>query len=147
MNLLQLQSRLIKLTELREFVNLETFRDEFLNSPLEGFDQYVQFKADNYYSNTLYRANKFEIRLLCWKPLQETPRHPHPENGCLMKILEGKLIEDKFLDNNNIQTVYKKGDVGYIKATESHILRNTEIDSISLHIYSPSGFYDAINKQ
>jgi cysteine dioxygenase len=144
MNLLQLQNRLIKLTELNQFVSLEIFRDEFLNSQLEDFDKYVQFKADNYYSNTLYRTNKFEIKLLCWKPLQKTPKHPHPQNGCLMKILEGKLIEEKFAGNNSIQTFYKKGDVGYINASESHVLRNTETDSVSLHIYSPSSFYDTI---
>lgn len=63
-----------------------------------------------------------------------------------MKILEGELIENKPVDNSSIQTIYKKGDVGYIKATELHILSNTEIDSISLHIYSPSGFYDTINQ-
>jgi hypothetical protein len=142
MDLLQLQNRLIKLTELKEFVSLEIFRDEFLNSQLEDFDKYVQFKTDNYYSNTLYRTDKFEIRLLCWKPLQETPKHPHPQNGCLMKILTGKLIEEKFMNNSTIKTVYKKDEVGYIKAPESHILKNLDTDSVSLHIYSPSGFYD-----
>jgi cysteine dioxygenase len=147
MNLLQLQKRLIELTELKEFVSLEIFRDEFLNSKLVDFDKYVQFKADNYYSTTLYRTNKFEIRLLCWKPLQETPKHPHPQNGCLMKILQGKLIEKKFINNSSIKTVYKKDEVGYIRASESHILKNCDTDSVSLHIYSPSGFYDTINKQ
>lgn len=135
------------LTELKEFNTLEIFRDEFLDSQLEGFDQYIQFKADNYYSNTLYRTDKFEIRLLCWKPLQETSRHPHPENGCLMKIIQGRLIEEKFIHNSSIETIYNKGEVGYIKASESHILKNLGTDSVSLHIYAPSGFYDTISKQ
>jgi Cysteine dioxygenase type I len=142
MNLLQLQNILVELTELKEFVNVEIFRDKFLNSQLEGFDKYVQFKTDNYNSITLYSTDKFEIRLLCWKPFQATSKHPHPQNGCLMKILEGGLIEEKFTDNTTIETNYKKGDVGYIKGMESHILRNVETDSVSLHIYSPSGFYD-----
>ena len=64
-----------------------------------------------------------------------------------MKILEGKLIEQKFRNNNRIETIYKKGDVGFIEASESHILKNSEMDSISLHIYSPAGFYDSINQQ
>jgi quercetin dioxygenase-like cupin family protein len=142
MNLLQLQNKLIKLTELNEFVSLEIFRNEFLHSTVEGFDQFFSFRDDNYSSTTLFRADKFEIRLLCWKAFQETPKHSHPQNGCLMKILEGKLTEEKFAVNRNIETVYTKGDVGYIKASELHILRNSTVDSISLHIYSPSGFYD-----
>lgn len=143
MNLLQLQNKLIALTELKEFVNLEVFHNEFLNSKLKDFEQYIQFKTENYYSNTLFRTDKFEIRLLCWKPLQETPKHPHPQNGCLMKILEGKLVEEKFInDSNIIRTIYKKDEVGYIQASEFHILKNLDENSVSLHIYSPSGFYD-----
>ncbi len=142
MNLLQLQNKLIELTDSKEFSTLEIFRDEFLNSQLQGFDQFIQFKADKHYSTTLYRTDKFEIRLLCWKPLQETPRHPHPENGCLMKILEGKLVEEKFDGNRVVKKNYSKGDVSYTKPNESHILKNSDKDSVSLHIYSPSGFYD-----
>jgi predicted metal-dependent enzyme (double-stranded beta helix superfamily) len=145
MNLLQLQEILIEFTESEGFVSLESFRDEFLNSALEGFEQFVTFREDSYSSKTLFRTEKFEIRLLCWKPFQQTPIHPHPQNGCLMKILEGKLAEEKFAGNNKIETVYKKGDVGYIKASELHILKNAETDSISLHIYSPGGFYDMLN--
>lgn len=146
MNLLQLQQRLIEFTELEGFVRLESFRDEFHSTDIKEFEQFVVFKEDNYLSKTLFRIDKFEIRLLCWKLFQQTPKHPHPQNGCLMKILEGKLIEEKFIDNNKIETVYKKGDVGYIKASESHILKNLDANSVSLHIYSPSGFYDTINK-
>jgi Cysteine dioxygenase type I len=118
-----------------------------LNSQLENLDKDVQFKAGNCYSNTLYRTDKFEIRFICWKSLQKTPRHPHPENGCLMKILTEKRIEEKFINTRSIKTVYKKEEVGYIKASKSHILENSDTDSVSLHIYSPSGFYDTINKQ
>ena len=142
MNLLQLQQRLTAFTESKGFVTLESFKDEFLILPLEKFDQFFKFTNDKYYSTTLFRADKFEIRLLCWKPFQETPKHPHPENGCLMKILEGELIEEKFENDKTITTVYKKGDVGYITASEIHILKNSDNNSVSLHIYSPSGFYD-----
>ena len=144
MNLLQLQNRLIKLTKLIEFVSLKTFQQEFLDSDLEGFEQYIQFTTNKYNSTTLYRNDYFEIRLLCWKPQQETPKHSHPKNGCLMKILEGKLIEEKFVNDSSIKTVYKKDEVGYIKASELHILKNLDTDSVSLHLYSPSGFYDTI---
>lgn len=147
MNLIQLQNRLIKLTELKEFVNLEIFKDELFNSELEGFDTYVQFNADNYYSNPLYRNDKFEIRLLCWKPSQETVRHVHPENGCLMKILMGRLIEEKHINNDTVKNLYTKGDVSYTKPNELHILKNSDKDSVSLHIYSPSGFYDVVKQK
>ena len=124
------------------FLLFNLFKKEFLNLPLEEFDRFFKFTNDKYYSTTLFRADNFEIRLLCWKPFQKTPKHPHPENGCLMKILEGELIEEKFENDKSIETLYKKGDVGYITASEIHILKNLDNDSVSLHIYSPSGFYD-----
>jgi quercetin dioxygenase-like cupin family protein len=147
MNLLQLQERLKELTESERFVSLESFQDEFLHSALEGFEKFVAFRDNSYLSKALFWTEKFEIRLLYWKPFQETPKHPHPQNGCLMKILEGRLMEEKFSDNKTIKTVYKKGNVGYIKASESHILKNSEAESVSLHIFSPSGFYDMVNKE
>ncbi len=145
MNLKELQERLIIFTDSEDFVTLESFQDEFSNAVLEGFDELSKFTDNKYYSTTLFRTKKFEIRLLCWKPYQETPKHPHPENGCLMKILEGELIEKKFANKSISETIYKKGDVGYIKASESHILKNSAINCISLHIYSPSGFYDNVH--
>jgi quercetin dioxygenase-like cupin family protein len=144
MNLLQLQQRLIEFTETERFVSLESFKEEFQHLHFEGLDEFIEFKEDTYNSATLFRTDKFEIRLLCWKPFQQTPKHPHPENGCLMKILEGRLIEEKFTANTNIETRYQKGDVSYIKASESHILRSMTVNSVSLHIYSPSGFYDMV---
>lgn len=76
MNLLQ--QKLIELTGSEEFVSLEFFRDELLNSHLNEFDKLVELKHDSYSSNTLFHTEKFEIRLLCWKPFQETLRHLHP---------------------------------------------------------------------
>lgn len=146
MNLVKLKRRLIEFTEQEGFISLESFRDEFHSEDLKEFEQFVAFKNDTYSSKTLCRIDNFEIRLLCWKPFQETLKHPHPENGCLMKILQGKLIEEKFIKNNSIKTVYTKDEVGYIKAYETHTLKNLEANSVSLHIYSPSGFYDTINK-
>lgn len=146
MNLLQLQQRLIEFTKEKGFKSLESFGDEFHSMDLKEFERFVAFKEDAYLSKTLFRTEIFEIRLLCWKPFQQTPKHPHPQNGCLIKIIEGKLIEEKFINSDKIEAVYKKGDVSYINALEFHVLKNSDLDSISLHIYAPSGFYDAVNK-
>lgn len=141
MDLKELKERLEVFTGSDDFVDLESFQKEFSDCKLFGFEQFFHFNDDDYYSSTLFRTEKFEIRLLCWKPFQETPIHGHPQNGCLMRILEGELVEKK-IDNTETETTYKKGDVSFITSPESHILRNTKQDSVSLHIYSPSGFYD-----
>lgn len=146
MDLSELQQMLIKFTESEDFKTLESFRDELLNSRLKDFGQFVKFNTETYCSNTLFRNEKFEIRLLCWKPLQKTVMHAHPENGCLMKILEGELNEEKHIGSTVLKNNYKKGDVSYTKTSELHTLRNMETDSVSLHIYSPSGFYDNTTK-
>jgi quercetin dioxygenase-like cupin family protein len=147
MDLLQLQQRLTALTESAIFISLQSFQEEFLNTTLEGFKQLAKFDDNNYCSQILFSADKFEIRLLCWKPFQETAKHPHPQNGCLMKILEGKLMEEKYVSNTAIKTIYKKGEVSFVSASELHVLKNSAKDSISLHIYSPGGFYNFINQE
>ncbi len=96
MNSLQLQQKLIEFTAAEGFTTLEYFKDEFQHLHLEGFDEFIKLKEDAYNSSTLFRTDKFEIRLLCRKPLQETPRHPHPENGCLMKIYKVNYLRNFF---------------------------------------------------
>ena len=84
----------------------------------------------------------FEIVLICWNPMQETPNHGHPENGCIMKVLKGELLEIRQNGKFKRQKKLRKGDVSHISKQESHIIKNGNLKSVSLHIYSPSGYYD-----
>mgnify|MGYP001253029261 CR=1 FL=1 len=83
--------------------------------------------------------NLFELYLLKWYPSSVTPIHNHPyNNGCVMKILHGKLIENVY-KNNNYQlftNTYKKNDIFFIDNKLLHrVYNNTRYISYSLHLY------------
>lgn len=97
----------------------------------------------------------FEIILICWDKNQKSPIHDHPENGCIVKILQGELTEDVFIrdtsTNNKYQ--YKVTGINRINAISYmqgnctiHKISNTNTNisenyrTVSLHIYSPPKF-------
>lgn len=111
----------------------------------EEFNNNITFKKNDYCKSILYRDDKYEIILICWDANCETKIHNHPKNGCIMKILEGNLLEECFDKTyNNIRTNnYEKNDVSYIHDDlYLHKIINSNQKSISLHIYSPPNFYD-----
>ena len=129
------QSNLINLLE--PMNNLRFNNEEFNNN--------LTFKKNEYNKSILYRDDKYEIILICWDANCETKIHNHPKNGCIMKILQGNLLEecfDKTYNNIRINN-YKKNDVSYIHDDlYLHKIINSNQKSISLHIYSPPNFYN-----
>lgn len=122
---------------------LEPIRNLCFN--LEDFNINITFKKNDYNKNILYRDDKYEIILICWDANCQTKIHNHPKNGCIMKLLEGVLIEECFDKTCNIIRInnYKKNDVSFIHDNlYLHKIINSDQKSISLHIYSPPNFYD-----
>ena len=83
--------------------------------------------------------------ILCWKPGQKSPIHNHPNQGCIMKIIKGKLLEHKYeIDQLKFvnQNIYQKDDVSYIDNSHCvHKISNIYPEkAISLHCYSPGTF-------
>lgn len=112
----------------------------------------INFKIDNnvvdYSRNIIFKNNDFELILIKWKKFSNTPIHIHPEKGCIMKLLEGELMEEKYyLDQNDKFIKYHedkilKGKTCYIhNILGAHRIYALE-DSYSLHLYSPPGFYN-----
>jgi cysteine dioxygenase len=115
-----------------------------------GYDwrEYINFCEDRYTRNKVLSNEIFEILIICWNNNQKSPIHDHPEKGCLLKILEGILVEKCFdiVDDvltettNNIlikdKISYQEGSFGL------HEINNPQNDccSISLHVYSPPNY-------
>lgn len=83
----------------------------------------------------------YDFYLLVWKPNVETGIHDHPRNGCLLKVLDGEIHEDRYSTTGEIikSTDLKKDDIGYMHDKIGyHKIRNP-VDEVaySLHIYSP----------
>ena len=97
----------------------------------------------SYYKNILYQNDAFELILIKWEKGAETAIHQHPSNGCLLKLLEGKLIEERY--TNDIlykSSELKLNSVGYMHDTVgAHKITALE-ESYSLHLYSPPKYYN-----
>jgi len=111
--------------------------------------QYISFDKQDYKKNLVYRDNNFEMFVVCWLPNQKTKIHNHPEGGCLLKILEGNMIEELYdknfvlQENNNLvmsDVIYIDDSIGI------HKMKNNEENTISLHIYSPPNFIPSLLK-
>lgn len=95
---------------------------------------------DTYSKNLITRNENYELLLLSWNNFSSTKYHNHPENGCLIKVMDGTLSE-KVIDKNEttIKILYSK-DIGYKNGNEYHMITALK-DSYSLHLYSPPNFY------
>ena len=114
-----------------------------LKHDILDYKQYVNYSNKGYTRNKVYKNNLFEIYIMCWKPGQQSIRHKHPINGCLMKVLEGSLIEERYGVHKSLLHTYKKNDITFIKGNEEHIINNRSKTKnlITLHIYSPPNTY------
>jgi predicted metal-dependent enzyme (double-stranded beta helix superfamily) len=74
------------------FINLTSIVKKYI-----GIDWIKYIKYNNNKYNRIRLDNlsnsKFEIYIICWKPMQLSPIHDHSENGCIMKVLDGSLKE------------------------------------------------------
>lgn len=113
-------------------------------------EHYGIIKKNTYNKNILYRNDNFEIILISWDKNICTNIHRHPENGCIMNILDGCLKEEIYKTeygyNNCIKkNTFKKGDISYIHDSLGyHKIYNKNQYSYSLHIYSPPNFYNKL---
>ena len=106
--------------------------------------------CDKYYTrNLLYSDKQFDIYCIHWRKGHKSKIHSHPKNGCLMKIISGKLKECRY--NNDIDKISErelnKNECGYMEGND--ILHDIEAidDTISIHIYSPPKFIPQIYAQ
>ena len=105
---------------------------------------FVQFNDVTYCKNFIHQSKNFDVVLICWRQNQKAKIHDHPNQGCLMKILDGQLNENiyqckpfvKYINTNILlmdQIGYKEGN---LILHEIH----SPVNSISLHIYSPGNY-------
>ena len=113
--------------------------------------EYIEFSNSTYKRNIMYIDDQFEVVVICWNPLQSTPIHDHPENGCIAKILEGELLEEQYniIDDVPIK-IYESilnvnGITSQIGKKGLHrIINPTLHQTISIHIYSPPKYIPKI---
>ncbi len=105
-----------------------------------------------YYKKLIYSNDKFELYLIFWSPYASSPIHDHPEQGCVMKLLSGQLIEEVFINKNNTinfdhRNIIFVNDINNRYGNEIvHRILNLDNFSVSLHLYFPPKFKQNIFK-
>lgn len=112
-------------------IDWQNYRSNFFKSNDKCYQKYILNKTDRY-----------ELILIKWDKGAETEIHSHPENGCLLKVLEGELKEEKYLNESKYkESNIKKNLTSYMHDNlGKHKITALE-DSYSIHLYSPSGYY------
>ena len=107
------------------------------------------------YTKILIDSNEqFELYVIIWKPFCSSQIHDHPEQGCVMKIVQGCLIEDIYTNLNNnyaklIQRNYLNLNAIASKSSNKilHKITNNNLISVSIHIYFPPNYQSNIYKE
>jgi hypothetical protein len=105
-----------------------------------------------YYKKLIHSNDKFDLYLIFWYPYACSPIHDHPEQGCVLKLLSGKLIEEVFINNNNIinfdhRNIISINDINNRYGNKIlHKIINLDDFSVSLHLYYPPKFKQNIFK-
>lgn len=121
---------------------LENAQNCLINYNSIDWKQYCNFENEGYLRNLVFKSSLFEIYIICWSKNSSSSIHDHAKRGCIMKVLDGELIENlynseiKKVDNKVItkdEVKYIDNQIGYHKITSKK-------QSISLHIYSPPNY-------
>jgi hypothetical protein len=63
-----------------------------------------------------------------------------------MKVLEGSLVEERYILDKVQKNVYKENHVTFIRGGQEHSIKNNSKTKnlITLHIYSPPNYYSKL---
>lgn len=105
---------------------------------LEELEQTLNFLdfpiIDGTYTRHLIQKTiDFEVYVITWAAGAETPFHGHPDDGCWMRIVSGKLREQ----TPNTDRIFTVGDTGFQKGIDGVHKIIALTDSKSLHLYKP----------
>ena len=88
-----------------------------------------------YQKKIIYKNDDYELVLINQEKGAYTNYHNHPENGCVLKVLDGKLYEI----NDSKSLVLNKNDVNF--KFKNDFIKYALEKSYSLHYYSPPNYY------
>lgn len=94
-------------------------------------------------NHVLVRNALMKVVLIHWKPGRQSDIHGHAKGGCLFKVLQGKVVENRYRPDGSetllSTTTCRPGNMAYIDDSMAHhAVGNPFAEScISLHVYTP----------
>jgi uncharacterized NAD(P)/FAD-binding protein YdhS len=113
---------------------------------IDDIASFIRFDPKNYVRSLVTKTERWEIRLLCWRPRQTSSLHGHGDAACAFRILRGSATESILGERDR---TWAPGDV-VEEASPSlvHQLGNLGPDPLlTLHAYSPPLPVDAPSKR
>jgi quercetin dioxygenase-like cupin family protein len=117
--------------------NIHNIRKIFYTHDID-FQKYYINNPINYEKKVLYKNKDYELVLINWEKGSFTNLHNHPANGCVLKVLDGKLYE---INDKKSPLILNKSDTNYKLRNDYHMIIALE-KSYSLHYYSPPNYYN-----
>ncbi len=154
----QINNHINKLTNLRDFKlkDITPIVNNYISNDWEEYKNKNPVKNLSFSNNysripimfdNLEEGKKdlYDMFLIKWEPHCHTSIHNHPDGDCIMKILEGKIIEQRFQNNDTCNEI-KKLNINAISFMSDslglhRIINDNDTYSYSLHIYSPPLYY------
>ena len=113
----------------------------------QDWKEYVSFCCQKYKRNLVFINQIVEILIICWEDGQKSGIHDHTENGCLLRMMEGRLQEDIYMKNSDTISLVQsnsleKDNISYKQGNVClhNIINESGNQSVSLHIYSPPNY-------
>jgi uncharacterized NAD(P)/FAD-binding protein YdhS len=97
---------------------------------------WIHFDPDNYVRNLITRTDRWELRLLCWRPGQSSSLHGHGGAACAFRVLRGSATESVLGQRD--RTWVPGNVVDESSPRLVHEVGNRAADALlTLHAYSP----------
>lgn len=127
---------------IERIINSKEFylRDILQEYTAEDWKKHVKTSSNTYNRSKIFENENFDVYVITWNNLQKANIHDHSENGCWLKVLDGKLAEKIYDSDMNIlrTDIHEKNDISFMRNDIGfHSIENFNEITITLHIYSP----------
>lgn len=100
--------------------------------------EYIAFDDAKRHYVSLYRDSHIDVWVLCWTPRNDTGWHDHDISSGAVAVAAGSLTEHNLaIGVESITTELSAGQVFCFGPEHIHRLTGLEVDSVSIHAYSP----------
>ena len=127
--------------EIKNIKNFQNIKNILNNYSGDDWKKFIKINDSIYHKEKIFENDYLDIYIITWNKKQQSQIHNHSKNGCWLKMLQGKLIENIYDKNINLQVknILNSGDISFMHDDIGYhqIINDNDDISVSLHVYSP----------